>query len=109
MDELCALPYEGEARNLCKAVCELRPKVDEAIAIMDAHHDDNRFFDQMAYSVVRMETILFIELLLLRDSINDSSRLKLAREFAAEYLPEFTMHYTTVKNQILPDPEILTM
>ncbi len=109
MDELCALPYEGEARNLCKAVSELRPKVDEAIAIMDAHHDDNRFFDQMAYSVVRMETILFIELLLLRDSMNDSSRIKLAREFAAEYLPEFTMHYTTVKNQILPDPEILTM
>ncbi len=107
MDELCAAPFQGEAAELRDQVAELRPLVDQAIAIMDSHHDDTRFFDQMAYSVVRMETILFLGLLLLEETLQAPERLTLAREFLAEYLPEFQMNWLTVKAEKLPDPAVL--
>ncbi len=109
MDELCAAPYQGEAAELRDQVAELRPLVDQAIAIMDSHHDNTRFFDQMAYSVVRMETILFLGLLLLEETLHAPERLVLAREFLAEYLPEFQMNWLTVKAEKLPDPAVLTL
>lgn len=109
MEELCAAPFQGEAAELRDQVAELRPLVDQAIAIMDSHHDNTRFFDQMAFSVVRMETILFLGLLLLEETLHAPGRLTLAREFLAEYLPEFQMHWFTVKAEKLPDPAILTL
>ncbi len=108
-DELAALPFEGEAKTLAEQFMAGHAKVEEAIAIVDEHHDDTRFFDQMAYHVVRMETIAFIGMILLKNALADAKRITLAREFAAEYLPELEMNYSTVKNQILPDPEILKM
>ncbi len=109
MEELCAAPFQGEAAELRDQVAELRPLVDQAIAIMDSHHDNTRFFDQMAFSVVRMETILFLGLLLLEETLHAPGRLTLAREFLAEYLPEFQMHWLTVKAEKLPDPAVLTL
>ncbi len=109
MDELCAAPFQGEAAALRDQIAGLRPLVDQAIAIMDSHHDNTRFFDQMAFSVVRMETILFLGLLLLEETLHAPERLTLAREFLAEYLPEFQMHWLTVKAEKLPDPAVLTL
>ncbi|MCQ2403690.1 MAG: acyl-CoA dehydrogenase family protein [Lentisphaeria bacterium] len=108
-EELAAMPYEGETAELAQAFNAARPKVDEAIAIVDQHNDNTLFFDQMAYSVVRMETIAFLGMLLVRDAHLAPERLVLAKEFAAEYLPEFEMNYQIVKNQVLPDPKILEM
>ena len=109
MDELCALPLQGEAARLQAQVAELRPLVDQAIAIVDAHHGDSRFFDQMAYSVVRMETLLFVGLLLLEETLADPGRLALAREFLREALPEFQKHWLTVQGERLPDPAVLEL
>lgn len=109
MDELCAVPLEGEAAALRDKIQELRPRVDEAIAIVDGHHDDTRFFDQMAYAVVRMETILFVGLLLLEETRHEPGRLTLAREFLREYLPEFQMHWLTVQGEKLPDAAVLDL
>ncbi|MCQ2396383.1 MAG: acyl-CoA dehydrogenase family protein [Lentisphaeria bacterium] len=109
LDELSALPLEGKAAELMQRFNAERPKVEEAIAIVDQHNDNVLFFDQMAYHIVRMETIILIGMLLTRDCMISQERLSVAQEFAAEYLPEFEMNYLIVKNQQLPDTSILAI
>ena len=109
-EELEALPYaEGDARELAARFSAARKLVTEAIAAVDSHHEDTIFYDQMAFSVVRMETIAFIGFLLLRDAMKDEARMALVKEFAAEYLPELEMHHRIVINGQLPDKAVLAL
>ncbi len=105
--ELAALPFAGRAVELAAEFAAGRGKLSEAIAAVEAHNDDSRFFDQMASHLVRMETIAFIGYLLLQETLAAPERLAIAEEFAAEYLPELTMHHEYVMRGRLPDAAIL--
>lgn len=106
-EEFAALPFTGRAAELAAKLAPTREKLAEAIAAVEAHRDDSRFFDQMAFHIVRMETISFIGFLLLKDTLADAGRLAVAEEFLAEYLPEFLMHHEYVCAGILPNNDIL--
>lgn len=108
-DELSALPYSGRLAELAACFGQARRRVGEAVSAIEAVKDNPRFFDQMAFSVVRLETIAFIGFLLCRDVLADSARLPLAEEFAAEYLPEFEMHFRYVQNGRTPDCAVLEL
>ncbi len=105
--ELQALPYTGRAAELAAQLAEYRKQVAEAVSAIESHHEDSRFFDQMAVHAVRLETIVFIGYLLLKDTIEAPERLVIAEEFLAEYLPEFKMHHAAIMNGVLPQTEIL--
>ncbi|MBQ4480176.1 MAG: acyl-CoA dehydrogenase family protein [Victivallales bacterium] len=109
LDELAAMPYAGRAAELAAKLAEARAKVEEAIQKVESVHDDTRFFDQMAFSVVRIATISFLGYLLLAETIDEPKRMTLTEEFLAEYLPELEMYHTYVMNGRCPDPAILEM
>lgn len=108
-DELAALPYSGAVAELAAGFGAARERVGEAVANLEAVKDNPRYFEQMAASVVRMETIAFIGFLLCRDALSVPERTAFAAEFAAEYLPEFEMHAQYVKNGRLPDSAVLDL
>ena len=109
LDELAALPYTGRAAELAAKLARAREMVEEAIQKVESVHDDTRFFDQMAFSVVRIATISFLGYLLLSQTLETPERMVLAEEFLAEYLPELEMYHTYVMNGRCPDPKILEM
>ena len=109
LDELAALPYAGRAAELAEKLAKARAAVEEAIQKVESVHDDTRFFDQMAFSVVRIATISFLGYLLLSQTLEEPKRMVLAEEFLAEYLPELEMYHTYVMNGRCPDPQVLEM
>ncbi|MBO4620164.1 MAG: acyl-CoA dehydrogenase family protein [Victivallales bacterium] len=109
LDELAALPYTGRAAELAEKLAKAREMVEEAIQKVESVHDDARFFDQMAFSVVRIATISFLGYLLLSQTLIGPKRMVLAEEFLAEYLPELEMYHTYVMNGRCPDPQVLEM
>ena len=109
LDELAALPYAGRAAELAAELAKARAAVEEAIQKVEAMHGDTRFFDQMAFSVVRIATIAFLGYLLLSQTLDDPARMVLAEEFLTEYLPELEMYHTYVMNGRCPDPKVLEL
>jgi hypothetical protein len=58
--------------------------------------DDCGKFDLLARRMVRMESLIFVSLLLLRDAHRDPARCELAERFIWEFLPEVAMQATVV-------------
>ncbi len=108
-DELAALPYTGKLAELAAQFAAARKQVGEAVAKIESVKDNPRFFDQMAFSAVRMETIAFIGYLLCRDALDAPERMPLVEEFKSEYLPEFAMHFQYVMNGEVPNSAVLEM
>lgn len=98
MDELAALPYADALRPLAARVADARRLSQECLTMLSA--DDCGKFDLLARRMVRMESLIFVSLLLLRDAHRDSTRRELAERFIWEFLPEVAMQATVVKTAL---------
>jgi len=76
-------------------------QTEEALAAVESEGSTD-FFDLAARRLVRMQTLVFVAALLLRDAKLDSRRLCLLQRFLAEYMPEITMHLLAVKEGPAP-------
>lgn len=86
VDELVA-EIEG-----CEACASLLAKVKEAKVMADAAVEcmskNTDHLERLAKRLVRMETVVYVSLLMLRNAVRNSERLAAARHFIAEFLPE---------------------
>ena len=62
--------------------------------------DDHGKLDLLARRMVRMESLIFVSLLLLRDAQRAPARRALAERFIWEFLPEVAMQATIVKTAL---------
>ncbi len=97
LDELEALPFTGEAAELARRVAKARQCSDETIAAELANNASEGRLDFIGSHLVRMETLVFVSYLLLRDTLKDSARLPLAKRFIWEFLPEVAYQAELVK------------
>jgi alkylation response protein AidB-like acyl-CoA dehydrogenase len=98
MDELAELPYKDSLHPLLQRVCEARQLSQECVELLSA--DQQGKLDLLAWRMVRMETLLFISLLMLRDAQRDAERQASAERFIWEFLPEVVMQATIVKTAL---------
>lgn len=95
MDEIIALPFEGKLRRLLNSVLEARDRLREAVEFVEARNDSD-YFDLMAGRLCRMETIIYVSLLLLRDARIDRAREGVAECFIRDGLAQFEGEAHTV-------------
>ncbi|MFA6930773.1 MAG: acyl-CoA dehydrogenase family protein [Lentisphaeria bacterium] len=91
LDELAALTYGGRLGELASEVTQARKRNNEAIAFVE-RKADSAYFDLMARRLVRMQTLVLISYLLLRDAKKTPERVCLCERFLGEYLPETACH-----------------
>ena len=96
MSELSLLPYEGKLRRLASAVDMAREKLQRAVRVVE-QRNDTEYFDLMARRLCRMETIVLVSYLLLRDATKDKSRQAAAERFVLDWLPEVNEHYEVIE------------
>jgi hypothetical protein len=95
MDEIIALPFEGKLRRLLNSVLEARDRLKKAVEFVEARNDSD-YFDLMAGRLCRMETIIYVSLLLLRDARIDRAREAVAECFIRDSLAQFEGEAHTV-------------
>jgi alkylation response protein AidB-like acyl-CoA dehydrogenase len=96
MSELSLLPYEGKLRRLASAVDMAREKLQRTVRVVE-QRNDSEYFDLMARRLCRMETIVLVSYLLLRDATKDKSRQAVAERFVLDWLPEVNEHYEVIE------------
>jgi alkylation response protein AidB-like acyl-CoA dehydrogenase len=96
MSELSHLPYEGKLRRLASAVDMAREKLHRAVRTVE-QRNDSEYFDLMARRLCRMETIVLVSYLMLRDATKDTSRQAVAERFVLDWLPEVNEHYEVIE------------
>lgn len=96
MSELSQVPYEGKLRRLASAVDMARDKLQRAVKVVE-QRDDSEYFDLMARRLCRMETIVLVSYLLLRDATKDKTRQAVAERFVLDWLPEVNEHYEVIE------------
>jgi alkylation response protein AidB-like acyl-CoA dehydrogenase len=96
MSELSHLPYEGKLRRLASAVDMAREKLQRAVRAVE-QREDTEYFDLMARRLCRMETIVLLSYLLLRDATKDKTRQAVAERFVLDWLPEVNEHYEVIE------------
>ena len=94
-DELAALTYSGRLAELASEVTQARKLANEAIAFVE-QKADSAYFDLMARRLVRMQTLVLISYLLLRDAKNAPERICLCERFLGEYLPKINCQHQIV-------------
>jgi len=95
LDELAALAYSGRLAELASEVAQARKLADEAVTFVE-QKADSAYLDLMARRLVRMQTLVLISYLLLRDAKNAPERICICERFIGEYLPEITRQHQTV-------------
>ncbi|MBN2450233.1 MAG: acyl-CoA dehydrogenase family protein [Lentisphaeria bacterium] len=95
MNQLSVLPFEGKLRRLASAVDMAREKLQRAVRVVEQKNDTD-YFDLMARRLCRMETLVLIGYLLLRDALRDKARECVAERFVIDWLPEVNEHYEVV-------------
>jgi len=95
LDELAALAYSGRLAELASEVGQARKLADDAVAFVE-QKADSAYLDLMARRLVRMQTLVLISYLLLRDAKNAPERICICERFIGEYLPEITRQHQTV-------------
>lgn len=95
LDELAALAYSGRLAELANEVAQARKLADDAVAFVE-QKADSAYLDLMARRLVRMQTLVLISYLLLRDAKNAPERICICERFIGEYLPEITRQHQTV-------------
>ncbi|HQL08448.1 MAG TPA: acyl-CoA dehydrogenase family protein [Lentisphaeria bacterium] len=98
MDELAALPFGEGLRPLAARIAAARRLSQECLEMLNA--DDHGKLDLLARRMVRMESLIFVSLLLLRDAQRAPARRALAERFIWEFLPEVAMQATIVKTAL---------
>jgi 3-(methylthio)propanoyl-CoA dehydrogenase len=96
MAELSHIPYEGKLRRLASAVDMARERLQRAVEIVE-QRNDGEYFDLMARRLCRMETIVLVSYLLLRDATRDKARHAVAERFVLDWLPEVNGHYEVIE------------
>ena len=96
MSDLSLIPYEGKLRRLASAVDMARERLQRAVRIVE-QRNDTEYFDLMARRLCRMETIVLVSYLLLRDATKDKSRQVAAERFVLDWLPEVNEHYEVIE------------
>jgi len=96
MAELSQIPYEGKLRRLASAVDVAREKLQRAVRMVEERKDAD-YFDLMARPLCRMETIVLVSYLLLRDATRDRARAVVAERFVLDWLPEVNAHYEVIE------------
>lgn len=96
MGELSQVPYEGKLRRLASAVDVARDKLQRAVRSVE-ERNDSEYFDLMARPLCRMETIVLVSYLLLRDATRDQTRALVAERFVLDSLPEVNAHYEVIE------------
>ena len=96
MSELSLIAYEGKLRRLASAVDMAREKLQRAVRIVE-QRNDTEYFDLMARRLCRMETIVLVSYLLLRDATKDKARQTAAERFVLDWLPEVNEHYEVIE------------
>lgn len=86
--ELAALELPAKADRLRKKLLEAHQKHLEAVKFI-ADLKDAAYHDLMARDLVDMETIVFVGLLLLRDSVNSEARMAIAERYVLNGLLDF--------------------
>ena len=96
MAELSQIPYEGKLRRLASAVDVAREKLQRAVRMVEERKDAD-YFDLMARPLCRMETIVLVSYLLLRDATRDRARAVVAERFVLDWLPKVNAHYEVIE------------
>lgn len=109
MTQYSQLPYEGKLRRLASAVDVAREKLHRAVRMVEERKDAD-YYDLMARRLCRMETIVFVAYLLLRDALKDKDRAPVAERFVLDMLPEVDAHYNAVDSHdlsLIDDHELI--
>ncbi len=97
LQNIADLPFVGRLAELAAEAATARQQLTEAVLIVEKK-SDNDFFDLMARKLVRMQTLVLISYLLLRDAQQDHRRLCLVERCFGEYHPEVACLLQMVKN-----------
>jgi phosphoribosylanthranilate isomerase len=88
INELMALPFEGTLLRLKDKVVAMYEKQLKAIQYI-TDKKDSEYQSLMAHSLVKMETMVFVGLLMLRDALKDSDREMLAERYILDSESQF--------------------
>lgn len=94
-DELSALTYSGRLAELASEVTQARKLANQAIDFVE-QKGDSAYFDLMATRLVRIQTIVLISYLLLRDAKSAQERIALCERFIGDYLPEVAYQHKII-------------
>lgn len=96
IEELAGLDYRDRSRELADFLHAAWKQTLAAIETVERRNADSRFFDLMARRLVRMQTLVLVAYLMLRDTLAEPARLPVTIRFIDEYLPEIDMHWRSV-------------
>lgn len=96
IEELAGLDYRDRGRELADQLHTAWKQTLAAIETVERRNADTRFYDLMARRLVRMQTLVLVAYLMLRDSLAEPARLPVTVRFIDEYLPEIDMHWRSV-------------
>ena len=105
INELAALPFEGNAASLRDRVMKMHAAMLEAVKLV-SERKDPAYHDLRARDLVEMETIIFTGLLLLRDSLKTPELLPVAERWIIDGEADFhlrnyrvtSLDTTTIEN-----------
>jgi alkylation response protein AidB-like acyl-CoA dehydrogenase len=86
--ELMALPFEGTLHRLKDKVAAMYEKQLKSIEYV-AGKKDSEYQSLMAHSLVKMETMVFVGMLMLRDALKDPQREMLAERYILDSESQF--------------------
>lgn len=95
MDEISHQPFEGRLRRLASKVDMAREKLNQTMAYLE-NRNDSEYFSLMTGRVCEMGIAVFTGYLMLRDALQDKSRIPLTEIFIQRRMGMFEMYHQTV-------------
>ncbi|NLF94066.1 MAG: acyl-CoA dehydrogenase [Oligosphaeraceae bacterium] len=97
LQDIAGLEFSGRLAELAAEAGLAREQLAAAVAEVEKRQN-NDFFELMSRRLVRMQTLVLISFLLLRDARQQPQRLCLVERCLGEYLPEVAYLLQVVKN-----------